>query len=227
MFEFNLEKKPDPPASTLPPDVFFKLVIIGFLLLGAAITVGLWWRWEMHNTRQQEREALSTKQNATDVPVIEEDNTQDPPEETAKSKSETEAKQETNITGHSPESNDFGLTEEELYRLQNLTPALETCLRNGGGKGCLKYDYKPNPPETQSSTPSVYRAVQPSAANGPVATAYYSGRILHGWQPNYTMAPMRPGVCPPSLIIQYQGNLFCGRRPIANVTPARRQRRFW
>jgi hypothetical protein len=220
MIDFNLEKQSLPPTPPLPPDVVLKLVIIGLLLLGAAITAGLWWRWEIRYARIQERESIEASPQQSEPSVQQEESSENippiTPNGTLREQQPLPQNPETNINVYPSESNILGLTEEELYRLQNFSPELEICLRNGGGKGCLDYDYKPNLPQSKSSRFSEIPNVRS------VAIAVASGRELQGWKPNYNLHPMPPGICPPSLLIAYQNQQFCGRRPILKQSSSQR-----
>jgi hypothetical protein len=217
MLDFNLEKQSQSPTPPLPPDVVLKLVIIGLLLLGAAITAGLWWRWEIRYARIQERESIEASPQQSESSVQQEETITEPSEEIPLLQQQALPQNpETNINVYPSESNILGLSEEELYRLQNFSPELEICLRNGGGKGCLDYDYKPNLPQSESSRfPEI-----PNVRS--VAIAVASGRELQGWKPNYNLHPMPPGICPPSLLIAYQNQQFCGRRPILKQSRSQR-----
>ena len=115
--------------------------------------------------------------------------------------------------------NDIGLTLEEYNNLSDPSEETLNCLLYEGGKGCLDYDYQPNIPQYKSP-------MFPKLPNvRSVAIAVASGRELLYWQPNYNLRPMPQGVCPPSLVIAYQNQLFCGRRPIAKQPQT--VRRLW
>ena len=123
--------------------------------------------------------------------------------------------------------NDLGLTLEEYNNLSDPSEEVLTCLKNEGGKGCFSDKYTPNGTlREQPNIPQSESSMFPKLPNvRSVAIAVASGRELPYWKPNYNLRPMLPGICPPSLVIAYQNQLFCGRRPIAKQPQT--VRRLW
>ena len=123
---------------------------------------------------------------------------------------------------------------------KNLTHEQINCLKYGGGKSCFAGQYTPNLPEASPTPqPSHPRQLPPVLPDLPdsqfgnqpnpnnIAIAVISGREVKDWTPDYNLPPMSPGVCPPSWVIAYQGQLFCERRLILEaVPPLTRFRRY-
>ncbi|MGB3405737.1 MAG: hypothetical protein WBA77_23860 [Microcoleaceae cyanobacterium] len=123
---------------------------------------------------------------------------------------------------------------------QNLSHEQINCLKYGGGKSCFAGEYKPNIPEPsptpQPTHPRQLPPVLPDLPNSQfgnepdinnIAIAVISGREVKDWTPDYNLAPMSAGVCPPSWVIAYQEQLFCNRRLILPPSqPTRRFRRY-
>ncbi len=123
--------------------------------------------------------------------------------------------------------NYLGLTLEEYNNLSDPSEEILNCLLYEGGKGCFSNEYTPNGTlREQPNLPQSESSMFPKLPNvRSTAVAVASGRELPYWKPNYNLRPMPPGVCPPSLVIAYQNQRFCGRRPIFEASQT--VRRLW